>query len=776
MKRIATIVWLVATAATGIALGQETLTDLRGARAVCALPADIDEVPGAVAGLPAWQPLGLWGGDVEDIAVYPLQTQVVLAGVAPGGGTGGTLYRSTDGGTTWTEVAALHGNSVFDIEFTPTGTAIIATADSIWTSANGGSSWTRRDAGLGLQDIVYEISVDPNNGNNVWAGVTAAFGQQTKNVIRSVNGGVSWSNVTPPLASPMTCRSVVFDPINSNNVYASFEGNFGGSAFWYSNDYGTTWFDRTAGLPAYPLYDVEHDGTRVYVTGGQLFGSQNVGLYVSTNHGQNWTPLHDGTWPIRAHADLEIDPSAPDTLYLASFGAGLYRSTNGGVDWEFGIGGTAGRSLNDIAFVPGDSTQIYLGAASVGALLSVDAGDSFAILNDGINALEVTTIAVNPLDGNEFAAGFQSLNSGGVYTSLDGGETWDLEPVPGTRWNLVAFHPNDGTLYAISGGPTTIAQEGVYRRNLDGTWTNLGPDQGTVFESELFVLRFSENNPNLFMAAGSDFGVAGSEATVWRSLNAGGMWTKVYEKPEGSEDVTALEILADGTDMLMAASYTDSSSGGDSAGGALRTVDGGATWNPSSTGLAAEVQGDDLCASPFEGPYVLYLADSDYPAGGTYKSVDGGATWANTGYTGYIYEVIADPQDANLIYVMNLWDPKLLRSSNNGATFTPWIDGLELLGSVRGLIYTHGTPPLLLLCSTTGVYTRAVASYGDMNCDGFVNNADIPNFIDAITATPPWRPEYYAEHPDCAFMNGDINHDGVLNNADIPWFVDLLTE
>ena len=63
----------------------------------------------------AWVSLGPPGGDVFDVAASTLDANIVLAGLAPGGSFGGTLYRSSDGGNTWLEVPALDGISVFDI-------------------------------------------------------------------------------------------------------------------------------------------------------------------------------------------------------------------------------------------------------------------------------------------------------------------------------------------------------------------------------------------------------------------------------------------------------------------------------------------------------------------------------------------------------------------------------------------------------------------------------------------------------------------------------------
>ena len=66
-------------------------------------------------------------------------------------------------------------------------------------------------------------------------------------------------------------------------------------------------------------------------------------------------------------------------------------------------------------------------------------------------------------------------------------------------------------LYAISSGPSSVAQEGLYRRENNGSWTPLGPDQGPLYESDLNTMRFSLNNGHLILLGGSDFGVAGFE-------------------------------------------------------------------------------------------------------------------------------------------------------------------------------------------------------------------------------------------------------------------------
>ena len=222
-----------------------------------------------------------------DAAVSTVAPGVVLAGIAPDGSFGGTLYRSSDGGDTWSEVLALRGTSVFDIEFAPTGTAYIGTQDSIRRSTDGGLSWMLLNLGIGPNDQVFDVALDPSNQSTMWAGIADATGAQPVNVMRSTDSGATWSNRTPPLAQPISCRGIAVDPSDSNTVIAVFGGDFGGGQVWTTTDGGDSWTNRSAGLPNNPMQAVVYDGTRLLVGGGQRFGSENVGLYQSTNLGSD---------------------------------------------------------------------------------------------------------------------------------------------------------------------------------------------------------------------------------------------------------------------------------------------------------------------------------------------------------------------------------------------------------------------------------------------------------------------------------------------------------
>jgi photosystem II stability/assembly factor-like uncharacterized protein len=661
------------------------------------------------AGNGDWSSLGPPGGDVSDVAASAVNANVVLAGLAPGGSIGGTLYRSSDGGNTWSEVPALDGTSVFDIEFAPAPDNItyLGTQDSIRKSTDGGLSWVTLNLGIGANDQVFDVAIDPSAPSILWAGIADASGLQPVNVMRSTDSGATWSNRTPPLATPISCRGIAVDPSNSNTVIAVFGGDFGGGQVWTTTDGGDSWIDRSAGLPGNPLNAVVYDGTRLLVGGGLLFGSQFVGLYESPDLGVTWTPLHDGSWPILVVEDIAVDPTDAARIFVAIDGGGVNRTTDGGVTWQVGIGGGQALAGRSIRFRPGNLQELFLGTSSLAVFHSTNGGDTFVQSSEGIFELDLFSIDANPLESAELAEAFQGQNNGGVLSSTDGGAAWHLESAPPTRYSAVRFAP-DGTLYAISSGPSSVAQEGLYRRENNGSWTPLGPDQGPLYESDLDTMRFSLNNPNLILLGGADFGVAGFEGTVWRSTDAGQSWTKVYELGDFHR-ISDIEIIEDGTDQNMVAAWNSES--GDNIGGALRSTDSGASWFDSSSGLPVFFRGPRLCASPSDPQTLLISGWLSFQSGGLFRTTDGGATWASTGWTGSqtVGDVACHPADERLLFVTQLsGGDAVLRSQDGGATFAPFSNGLENVVAPRELAFAGDSR--LLLASAKGSYAADLAT------------------------------------------------------------------
>lgn len=652
---------------------------------------------GRGTGMPAaWAALGPYGGDVTSVAVSPVDAALVLAGTAPANGGGGTLYRSVDGAANWTAVPAMTFRSIFDIEFTPSGTAYAATDGGVWSSSDQGVNWTQHNLGIGAAQLVTDLTIDPTNPSVIWAGVDDAFGSQPINLVRSTDGGLTWSNVTPPRSTAMSATAVAVDPTNSQNVAATFAGWIGGTELWVSTNGGTTWTNRSAGLPSNPLRAVVLDGSRLLVGGGQMFGSQFVGLYLSNDLGQNWSALHDESWPLLCVTDIAVDPNDPQTILASIDGAGINRSTDGGNTWEIAVGGSSILSAQSVRYAPGSSQTVLVGAASLGVYRSTDGGDAFAASTIGIAELALFAVDTSPTDPNLIAVAFQGNNNGGVLSSSNGGIDWTAESVPPTRYSSVRFAP-DGTLYALSAGPSSVAPEGLYRRNGDGSWTSLGPDQGNLFESDLITIRFGTTASTIYLG-GADFGVAGSERTVWRSVDGGTTWAKTHEGTDGDK-VADIESVAGRGGQYLVATYDGP------AGGALRSSDGGLSWTETRNGLPDFARFGRLCSTAAT-PGTMYMSMWDsWGTGAIYRSTNDGASWTRGWTGGNLSDVACHPHEPGVLYAAQQSADAVIRSTDGGTSFTPFATGLGAAGApVELALSKTGGLPLLYLATSRGSF------------------------------------------------------------------------
>jgi len=655
-------------------------------------------VKSSASSTPAWDFLGVWGGEGDVVAESPTDADLVLAGIGPGNLMLGGLYRSTDQGATWRVVndQNLSKIPVDAIVFAPDGTAYVGTAWYLWKSTDDGETWVQHVL-PSTEYWVRSVVVDPTAPATIWVGI----GPQ---VLKSTDGGETWIDRTPPQAS-MACYSIALDPTDSGQVFAAFSDVYSSSSRLYSSDDGgSSWHDRSPGLPDNPIFDIAHDGDRVLVGGGIAYGNQAFGLFASTDAGLTWAPLHDSSWPVLYVSDIEIDPTNPDAILLAT-DDGVFRSDDGGASWEFGVGGTSRMTVRSVRFSPSGSGSVLAGEETRGVLRSEGPGAAFEISSTDITRLFVNSTAANPIDPQELAIAYEGVNSGGVFSTRDGGATWLRESCPATRYVRVVFSPT-GVLHAISSGPTTVAAEGVYRRDPDGAWVHLGPDQGSHFDTDLISLRFSATDPQLLFATGKDSGSAGQEGAVWRSSDGGDSWTRTYESAQPYWMVTDIEIVADGTDTEMFASWVALDSPG---GGVIRSIDGGWTWDEPVQGLPASTVPVALSPSA-RGPEVFLLADVGIP-GGLFVTANGGATWTLTGFAGFqVWDVVAHPTRPDRVYIATDGVPWVEVSDDGGDHFSPFDEGLDLDGYPVELGLSRENPPRLLLSTTDGSFFRILSN------------------------------------------------------------------
>jgi photosystem II stability/assembly factor-like uncharacterized protein len=384
-------------------------------------------------------------------------------------------------------------------------------------------------------------------------------------------------------------------------------------------------------------------------------------------------------------------------VVLAATGRGLTRGVNGA--WSHRVGGTF-RSLSVAGLSPGNSSRILVGQTPDGILLSTDGGGHFTISTTGIRAVNVVSVAVNPLDPLEITAAFQGFNGGGVFTSADGGQTWKLESLPATRFDAVEYAP-DGTLYVYSQGPSTVvAPEGVYRRDGGGgTWTALGPFVGPFYETDGSTIRVAPHHLQTIIITGADWST--DTPGIWRTINGGTNWDRVYigtNRPGELNLVTDVQFVNDGTDQIVIASNSG-------VGAVLMSIDGGATWSPVQ-GFPDQVRSYSLRGTPAD-PLTFYLGSTVF--GGCYRTRDAGATWSLLGSSRSFAVLDVDHSNADVTYGLGGFPVGVWRSTGGSAAFAPFNQGCEDAG-YSDFGWREGDCPTLLLATARGVYVRDIDS------------------------------------------------------------------
>ena len=631
------------------------------------------------------------GGRVTSLAVDPVNPNHIWIGTAAGG-----VWDSADEGATWTpRFDGQTSNAIGAIATHPTnplvvyvgtgeanGSAYGYDGDGVYKTVDGGTTWT--NVGLGDSRKIGRIAIDPVNPERVFvAAVGSPFLRSAdRGVYRSTNGGTSWQRVLF-VADDTGAIDLSIDPSNPNRIYAALwqvAGDVNGGplgGIWRSLDGGTTWTKLTTGLPALVgrigIAIAPSLTSTLYAT---VAGPQNAfdGIYKSTNGGDTWAKVNGPTSQqffvsfTSYFGQIRVHPTNADTVYVLQ--VRLYRSLNGGisyvpiaeevhVDWhdlrvEAGgrwLAATDGgffRSRNNGATwfhantLP--ITQLYDGhvAETDPARRLVGAQDNYVLrtttggLADWTPVLGGDGLQVE-IDPTDVMKQYGELQGGFIQRSTDGGETWvearsGIDPNERTNWNTPI------TLDPVV--PTTL-YTGTVRvyRSTDAavSWTPISPvltvipfggesaatalsHEGDLSSHTITVVSVSPVDRDVLWAATDD-------GNVWVSQDAGGSWSQV-DPPGTAHWVT--DIAADpferDTAWLTVTGYLV----GDKLPYLRVTRDLGQSWQAVGTGLPelpinTVVADETWRGRLFVGNDAGVFVSDDY--GATFDVIRGGMPW-----------------------------------------------------------------------------------------------------------------------------------------------------
>jgi hypothetical protein len=484
-----------------------------------------------------------------------------------GGNTG--IWKTTDGGKTWTNMTAQANSGISDtsdsysdVVIDPNNGQIVyaaignfqgAAANGIYKSTDGGNTWSLLSGfpnGTADGRISIAISAD---STTLYAAASTTGPTGSSNLSKfekSTDGGSTWTDVTANIlgqtgdftgGQAFYDMSIAVDPSNASIVYAAGSLDFGGVGMIQSTDGGATWHNITADDTGNGPHTDWHALT--FDANGHLLVGNDGGLWrkdpdPSNSAGFLWIDLNGNLNTVQL-ASTALDPVDPAIAIGGSQDNGTEVFT-GGPAWTETDGGDGG----EVKFDPQNPAVVY--SASPVALsfgpaaffrVSTDRGATWTAATNGLNVSadadamnNYPTFAVAPSNGSEVILGDQNL-----WITTNAAQSWTELAAVSTSTNNNGWNPNGNqvdaiaiaasnanTIYASTGGDFAASSQIFVSTNGGTNWSEIDLPAGSGRVGQLAV---DPTNSQIVYAVVNRF--TGGAGHVWRSTNGGTSWTDI---------------------------------------------------------------------------------------------------------------------------------------------------------------------------------------------------------------------------------------------------------
>jgi photosystem II stability/assembly factor-like uncharacterized protein len=538
----------------------------------------------------AWAQLGPYnvGGRVVDVQADKKTANGVYAAVSGGG-----VWHSADGGTTWSTVwpdaqtqtmgaLAQDGSGTLWAgtgEANPPGGGLTYFGDGIYKSTDDGAHWT--NMGLRESASIGRIAIDPSNANRVFAAASGHVARSAgqRGLYRTSDGGQSWQLVLAPINATTGAIDVAINPANPQIVYAAMwdhKRNNGarvyggvGSGLFRSKDGGDTWERLENIVDPLPSYDTPKTGltsapslgrigfalapsnpNRMYVVFGDNTGPDK-GSYRSDDGGDTFHVMGRAYAPSGGYqwwfGRIWVDPDNQDHLFNAD--VSLRTSTDGGTTWT-----AISAPHSDQHGMDFDPSTLDGNPATPDRVFLGNDGGMYRSENSGVNGSWVKAtnqpwnqsyhLAVSPQDPQRMTSGLQDNGSVRTWTATAPSPTdpalttWNAYGGGDGHWNVI--DPTDKTYYyecsqaSGAGRHSCTGHHDTATASQSFTITNNGFPAGQHYTTDAPIV-IDPNQPAK-AADGSQppnaLYIVGK--VIGRSLNRGGAFTMISPSDEAS--------------------------------------------------------------------------------------------------------------------------------------------------------------------------------------------------------------------------------------------------
>ena len=557
---------------------------------------------------------------------------------------------------------------------------VAAAGGGVWKTLDGGASWTPLTDNQTTLSM-GAIAIAPTSTSTIYAATgeavnsPASLANYGQGILKSTNGGASWTLMGNSTFSRHTISQIVVDPTNANNVYAAVAGAgnngiAGSTGIYKSTDGGTTWSDTTTAISTTaPFTDVEIDKSNSQhlfaAVGG---GTATSGLYVTTNGGTSWTLVGGGliSGTEVGWSKVAFAPSSTQTVYTsfsnnATGGLlAMWRSTNGGSSWTQLVNtpnylGTQASYDSTLAVDPHNTNIVY--AAGAGGT------NSFIESTNSGNSWSDISTAVSGTSPHASHHGIAFDADGHLLDGNDGG-IWRLDnPLVGAQaWTDITSNLQIGQY--ISGALDPTNPNSAYGGSQgNGTSQFTGSTVWTALESgDNGAVRINPQTPTTLyhQSPSSVFGAAG---IVRVSTNGGATWTNA-----------TTGITTSDPQSYFAPLNIDPNNGNHLFFGTNRvyeTTNGASSWAPISTtntnGWTTTGAINALAVAP-SSPTTIYAS-----AGGhVFVTTNDGAAWTQIDTPNPVANLLVSPTNSQTVFAVTstFGVPHVFETTNGGTLWT----------------------------------------------------------------------------------------------------------
>lgn len=693
-------------------------------------------------------PAGM-SGRIADIDAVASNPDIIFVAASIGG-----VWKSTNGGTTWNSVfdnqpvAAIGDVTIFQpnpsIVWVGTGEGnprnSASVGNGVYKSIDGGETWTHM--GLEKTERIHRIILHPSDENIAYA---AAMGQMwgenpDRGVYKTTDGGKTWRKVLY-VNEKVGCAELVMDPSNPNKLFAAmweyrrwpwfFKSGGPGSGLYVTYDGGETWtkLSEDQGLPKGDLGRIglaisKNNPNVVYA----LIESKKNALYRSDDGGKSWKVVNES--PNVAprpfyYCDLRIDPQNENRIY--SLHSNLQVSSDGGKTFTTLGGQNRVHSDHHALWIHPSDGSFLIDGNDGGVYISHDYGASWRMI-DNLPLAQFYHINVDmEIPYNVFGG----MQDNGSWRGPS--EVWENNGIRNWHWNEVGFGDGFAALvdasnpdfgYAMSQGGFLIRfnwktgeRKDIRPAGPDGVELRFNWNAGiaqdpfdpkTIYYGSQFLHRSTDRGDSWEIISPD---LTTNDTTKQKQAESGGLTRDVTN----AENYTTILTIAP-SPLQRGVVWV-----GTDDGNVQVTRDGGKTWTnvvKNIPGVPPNTWVPHIEASKHDAATAYVVFDDHRRSNWTtyvFKTTDYGRSWTSLTKNdptagskgkemwGYALVIEEDPVNKNLLYLgteFGLWI-----SFNGGVNWMKWTHGLPTASAMALIVHprdhdlvigTHGRAAYVL--------------------------------------------------------------------------------